>query len=80
MTSALDNTVVVSGGEDSRIIITSLKTKEVLTKIDHHRGPVTAVQTTPSGDILISGKNIEPATDYQFCRACTDPSALTLQA
>lgn len=58
VTSALDNTVVVSGGEDSRIIITSLKTKEVLTKIDHHRGPVTAVQTTASGDILISGKNI----------------------
>lgn len=57
VTSALDDTVVVSGGEDSRIIITSLKTKEVIIKIDHHRGPVTAVRPTASGDILISGND-----------------------
>lgn len=57
VTTALDNTVVVSGGEDSRIIVTSLKTGEVVIKIDHHRGPVTAVQATAAGDILISGKS-----------------------
>lgn len=58
VTPALDNSVIVSGGEDSRIIVTSLKTGEVVIKIDHHRGPVTAVHATASGDILISGSLI----------------------
>jgi WD40 repeat protein len=52
---ALNNSVIVSGGEDSRIIITSLLTGDVVMKIDHHRGPVTSVKVNTAGDVLISG-------------------------
>lgn len=55
VTPALNNSLIVSGGEDSRIIVSSLLTGEVVIKIDHHRGPVTAVNVTSQGDILISG-------------------------
>ncbi|CAG2053362.1 unnamed protein product [Timema podura] len=51
---ALNNSVIVSGGEDSRIIITSLLTGDVVMKIDHHRGPVTAVTVNATGDVLVS--------------------------
>ncbi|XP_075232823.1 NACHT domain- and WD repeat-containing protein 1 isoform X2 [Lycorma delicatula] len=61
VTPALNNTVIVSGGDDSRIIVTQLiptskrKAGDVIIKIDHHRGPVTDVLVTDSSDILISG-------------------------
>lgn len=55
LTTALNNSVIVSGGEDSRIIITSLLTGEVVMKIDHHRGPVTSVKVNTAGDVLVSG-------------------------
>lgn len=55
LTPALNNSVIVSGGEDSRIIITSLLTGEVVMKIDHHRGPVTSVKVNTAGDVLVSG-------------------------
>lgn len=56
VTCALNNTLVISGGEDSRIIITSLTNGEVVNKIDHHRGPVTQVLYTSIGDVLVSSK------------------------
>lgn len=56
VTCALNNSLVISGGEDSRIIITSLTNGEVINKIDHHRGPVTQVLYTPIGDVLVSSK------------------------
>lgn len=55
LTPALNNSVIVSGGEDSRIIITSLLTGEVVMKIDHHRGPVMSVKVNTAGDVLVSG-------------------------
>lgn len=57
---ALNNTVIVSGGEDSRIIVTSIIKGDVIFKIDHHRGPVTAVKVTSSTDVLVSGKIVLP--------------------
>lgn len=56
VTCALNNKLVVSGGEDSRIIITSLSNGQVANKIDHHRGPVTQVLFTSIGDVLVSSK------------------------
>jgi WD40 repeat protein len=55
LTPALNNSVIVSGGEDSRIIITSLLTGDVVMKIDHHRGPVMSVKVNTAGDVLVSG-------------------------
>jgi WD40 repeat protein len=55
LTPALNNSVIVSGGEDSRIIITSLMTGDVVMKIDHHRGPVMSVKVNTAGDVLVSG-------------------------
>ncbi|PSN37379.1 hypothetical protein C0J52_19650 [Blattella germanica] len=57
LTPALNNSVIVSGGEDSRIIITSLLTGDVVMKIDHHRGPVTSVKVNTAGDVLVSGSS-----------------------
>lgn len=50
--------VVASGGEDSRVIVSSLVTGEVAGRIDHHRGPVTCVALTAAADVLVSGENI----------------------
>lgn len=55
LTTALNNSVIVSGGEDSRIIATSLLTGEVLMKVDHHRGPVTTIRVDSAGEVLVSG-------------------------
>jgi len=55
LTTALNNSVIVSGGEDSRIIATSLLTGEVLMKVDHHRGPVTSIRVDSAGEVLVSG-------------------------
>lgn len=56
VTCALNNTLVISGGEDSRIIITSASNGEVINKIDHHRGPVTQVLYTAIGEVLVSSE------------------------
>lgn len=55
LSTALNNSVIVSGGEDSRIIATSLLTGEVLMKVDHHRGPVTSICVNLAGEVLVSG-------------------------
>lgn len=62
LTAAINNTIIVSGGEDSSIIATSLLTGEVLVKIDHHRGPVTAIRVDSAGEVLVSG-----STDGTVC-------------
>lgn len=66
---------VVLGCENSKIVLYTLKGKMVK-KIDHHKGPITAVQLT-SQDVLVTGiviKNIirpVPAVDrlYKHVRA-----------
>lgn len=54
----MNNSLVISGGEDSRIIIISLTNGEVINKIDHHRGPVTQVLYTSIGDVLVSSRSL----------------------
>lgn len=44
---------VVLGCENSKILIFTLKGK-LIKKIDHHKGPITAVQLT-SQDVLVTG-------------------------
>jgi len=56
LTPALDFSVVVSGGDDSSIIVASMRSGRVRAKIDHHRGPVTALCVDSAGDVLVSGK------------------------
>ena len=56
LTTASNHALVVSGGEDSSIIICSLATGQCITKIDHHRGPVTCVRVTATDDVLVSGR------------------------
>nr|XP_033185449.1 uncharacterized WD repeat-containing protein all2124-like [Bombus vancouverensis nearcticus] len=83
LTSALKNSVIVSGGEDSRIIVTSLLTGDVLIKVDHHRGPVKSIRVDSAGEILVSG-----SSDCTVCLWCLErftllksivlPSAVTV--
>jgi NACHT domain- and WD repeat-containing protein len=48
--------LVASSGEDSTVIVAHISNGEVKGRIDHHRGPVTSLAITSSGDVLISGK------------------------
>lgn len=54
-----------SGGEDSRIIITSLLNGNVFIKVDHHRGPVNSIRVDSAGEILVSG-----SSDCTVCLWC----------
>lgn len=54
-----------SGGEDSRIIVTSLQNGNVLMKFDHHRGPVNSIRVDSAGEILVSG-----SSDCTVCLWC----------
>lgn len=56
VTCAFNDTLLISGGEDSRIIVTSLANGQVAIKIDHHRGPVTQLLYTSIGNVFVSGE------------------------
>uniref|UniRef100_A0A6B2E988 Putative conserved secreted protein n=1 Tax=Phlebotomus kandelakii TaxID=1109342 RepID=A0A6B2E988_9DIPT len=57
VTYALNNTYIISGGDDSSIIISSMETGKLVMKIDHHRGPVTAVHVSAASDVLVSSSH-----------------------
>lgn len=61
----------ISGGEDSRIIVTSLLTGDVLIKVDHHRGPVKSIRVDSAGEILVSG-----SSDCTVCLWCLEKFTL----
>lgn len=63
ITPALGGSVVVSGGEDSSIIVANINTGRRVMKIDHHRGPVTALKINSCGDVLVSGESVIPSYD-----------------
>ncbi|XP_026477613.1 uncharacterized protein LOC113383571 [Ctenocephalides felis] len=62
---------VISAGDDSSIIVTSLVDGTTITKIDHHRGPVTALVVDKEQDILLSSSQdtticIWALTDFEL--------------
>ncbi|CAH2210700.1 jg6935, partial [Pararge aegeria aegeria] len=50
----VNRSLVISGGEDSAVIVTSLVDGALVTKLDHHRGPVTTIKVIQDGDILVT--------------------------
>lgn len=71
ITPALGGSVVVSGGEDSSIIVANMTTGRRVMKIDHHRGPVTALKINQYGDVLVSGelgRSSKPCSKSPGCR------------
>jgi WD40 repeat protein len=58
--------LVASSGEDSTVIVAHISSGEVKGRIDHHRGPVTSLAITSSGDVLISGKQSLPPAGKRY--------------
>uniref|UniRef100_A0A182SVY0 WD_REPEATS_REGION domain-containing protein n=1 Tax=Anopheles maculatus TaxID=74869 RepID=A0A182SVY0_9DIPT len=56
-TLALDNKYIISGSDDSSIIVALFETGKLVTKIDHHRGPVTALHMSYPSEVLVSSSH-----------------------
>lgn len=55
VTCSINKSFIISGADDSTIVIARLDTGKLVTKIEQHRAAVTALSVCTASDVLVSG-------------------------